>query len=358
LFPHVTFESAGPTWPARPDPRLDILIVSAAALATAEIDAACARLASGPKVVVVLRDADVMTTRRLMREGAADVLSAPVNEPALALSLERLFASVASDQDPTRKLGEVVVFLKAGGGVGATALASQLAVTLAPKMMGRLAVADLDVQFGALGLYLDMPDAVSISDFMHSGASLEDAAFGETLARHRSNAYVLSAPRELTPLEALTPAQVDGIVSGLRQDFALSFIDLPSVWTAWTNRVLTLADKIVLVTGLSVPHVNLVKRQIRVLAAQGLESTPLLLVCNALSTDHQSTLSLKAAERAIGRPFDAVLPEDRRVMNAAINQGVELAAIRRGTKLEKAIGELGQKLAVEIAAPAQSRLKW
>ena len=41
-------------------------------------------------VVIALRDADVTTTRRLMRDGAADVLPAPVSEPALALSLERL----------------------------------------------------------------------------------------------------------------------------------------------------------------------------------------------------------------------------------------------------------------------------
>jgi pilus assembly protein CpaE len=299
-----------------------------------------------------------MTTRRLMREGAADVLPAPVNEPALAISLERLFGADGPDRSGARKSGEVVVFLKAGGGVGATALATQLAATLAPKMTGRLAIADLDVQFGAVALYLDMPQAVSITDFMGPGASLENAAFGETLTRHRSNAQVLAAPRDLTPLEAMSPTQIDGLISGLRQDFALSLIDLPAVWTAWTNRVLSLADRIVLVTSLSVPHVNLVKRQIRVLATQGLESTPLLLVCNGLSPDQQSTLSLKAAERAIGRAFDAVLPEDRKVMNAAINQGVELAAIRRGTKLEKAIGELARKLAVDVPAAPDTRLRW
>ncbi len=298
-----------------------------------------------------------MTTRRLIRDGAVDVLTAPVSEPALAISLERLLASsiAASSSD---KGGEVVAFLKAGGGVGSTALAVQLAAMLAPRVTGRLCIADLDLQFGAVGLYLDMPDAVTITDLLTTGQSLFDSPFATALPAHRSHAQVLAAPRELAPLEALTATNVDSLVEGLRRDFALTLLELPSVWTAWTNEALKLADRIVLVTQLSVPHVNFLKRQLRVLAAQGLDTKPLILVCNSLSSDQQATLSLKAAERAIGRNFDAVLPEDRRTMTAAINQGVELSAVRRGTKLEKAIAELGAKVAAGAMASAEPRSRW
>ena len=356
LFPHIAFESAGPVWPEKHDPRLDILIVPVSALANAEIEAAALRLKLGGKVVVVLRDADVMTTRRLIRDGAADVLTAPVSEPALAISLERLLASSAAAGSD--KGGEVVAFLKAGGGVGSTALAVQLAAMLAPRVTGKLCIADLDLQFGAVGLYLDMPEAVTITDLLGAGHPLVDSPFATALPAHRSHAQVLAGPRELAPLESLTVAHVDSLVEGLRRDFALTLLELPSVWTAWTNEALHLADRIILVTQLSVPHVNFLKRQLRVLTAQGLDTKPLILVCNSLSSDQQATLSLKAAERAIGRSFDAVLPEDRRTMTAAINQGVELSAVRRGTKLEKSIAELGAKVAVGAMAPAEPRARW
>ena len=144
--------------------------------------------------------------------------------------------------------------------------------------------------------------------------------------------------------------RVDALLAGLRREFALSIVDLPSVWTAWTSQVVHQADRIVLVTHLSVPHIQLVKRQLRVLASQRLEDRPLVLVCNGLSADQTASVSLKTAERALGRPFDVIIPEDRRLMTAAINQGVELSAIRRGTKLEKAIGELTDK----VAGPAHA----
>ncbi|HEY3696564.1 AAA family ATPase [Phenylobacterium sp.] len=352
LFPHILFEALG-EWPERSaGGAFDVLVVGADA---ADGDALARRLTAAPRttrIVVVLRNADVLTTRRLVREGAADVLPHPVSEPALALSLERLLSNESSDP-ARRKAGEAVAILKAGGGVGATSLAVQVAALLAARDGGGVCLADLDVQFGAAALYLDMPDTVTVADLLNTGASLADTPFATALSAHPSGARVLAAPHELMALEGVHPAQMDSLLAGLRRDFALTLIDLPSAWTAWTHRVLSLVDRIVLVTQLSVPHIQLVKRQLRTLAVQKLEDRPLILVCNGPSADQQGSVSIKAAERALGRGFDVVVPEDRRTMSTAINHGLELSVVRRGTKLEKAVVQLADKVAAGvIAAPA------
>jgi pilus assembly protein CpaE len=165
----------------------------------------------------------------------------------------------------------------------------------------------------------------------------------------------LAAPRDVTPLEAISPDQAHLLLTSLRRDFRFTLLDLPPVWTAWTNRLLQSADRLVLVTHLSVAHLHLVKRQLRVIAAQGLDALPVILVCNALTGDIQEQVSLKSAERALGRSFDLVIPEDRRVMCGAINEGQPIASIRRGTKLEKAIAELADKVGVTVSAAAPPR---
>jgi pilus assembly protein CpaE len=59
------------------------------------------------------------------------------------------------------------------------------------------------------------------------------------------------------------------------------------------------------------------------------------------------------------RNFDVVIPEDRRLMNEAIAQGRELSAVRSGSKLEKAIGELAEALApVAPAKPDKRARRW
>jgi pilus assembly protein CpaE len=294
----------------------------------------------------------------LARAGAADVVPLPAGEAAWALSLERLLSRASAHRRPQRGTGEVVALLKAGGGVGATALGVQSALSLAGRA-GQdvsLCFADLDLQFGSAALYFDLDQALTVADCVAVGEVLEETQFATALAAHKSGVRLLCAPREVTALDILTPKLVDGLVSGLRRDFALTILDMPSVWTAWTNRTLQLADRIVLVTRLSIAHVHLVRKQLGLLAQQNLDRLPLTLVCNAVTSEQQNFLGVKAAERAIGRSFDILLPEDERVMGAATNQGLPLASVRRGTKLEKHVEQLADRMAAQaLAAPALRR---
>jgi pilus assembly protein CpaE len=72
--------------------------------------------------------------------------------------------------------------------------------------------------------------------------------------------------------------------------------------------------------------------------------------------DQQNLLSIKSAERALGRSFDIIVPEDVRAMGAATNQGLPLAEVRRGTKLEKLVGQLAERMAMDaLVAPQMQR---
>ena len=99
LFPDVQFEVVGADWPGHVASGMAVLIAGADAGAGAELDAVSHRLALAPpnlRVVVLLRNADVTTTRRLMREGAADVIPAPVGETSLAVTLDKLLRTDAA----------------------------------------------------------------------------------------------------------------------------------------------------------------------------------------------------------------------------------------------------------------------
>ena len=78
-------------------------------------------------------------------------------------------------------------------------------------------------------------------------------------------------------------------------------------------------------------------------------------MCNAASPEQLASVPLKVAEKGLGRAFDVVIPEDRKTMIAALNEGVELAAIRRGTPLEKAITELAGKVGAPALAAGSAR---
>jgi pilus assembly protein CpaE len=360
-FPKVSFESIGSEFPRRPPPNLAILIVGVNAASVLEMESAVTLLRTYPAklgVLVALRNADVAGSRVLTRSGAADVIPIPSSEAAWALSLERLLTRDTFDRDPGKKPGQVVALLKAGGGVGATSLGVQAAFSLAARggESANICFADLDLQFGAAALHFDLAEALTITDCVAVGEVLEDTQFATALAAHKTGIRVLAAPRDIAALDALTPKLVESLIGGLRRDFPLTILDMPSAWTAWTNQALQLADRIILVTRLSVAHVHMVRRQLGVLHLQNLERVPLTLVCNAVTGDQQNFLSVKAAEKAIGRKFDILFPEDTRAMDAAVNQGLPLCDVKRGAKLEKYIEQLAKRIAADaFAGPALQR---
>lgn len=362
LFPNLVFERLSTQWPEHFAPNLNILIIGVSAASSQEFEKAIDLVRACPSrlhVLVALRNADIMSSRALTRAGAADVIPLPAGEAVWALAIERLLARDSGPaREQERKPGQVVVLLKAGGGVGATSLGIQAAYQLAARSgdAAGICFADLDLQFGAAALYFDLSEALTVTDCVAVGEVLEETQFATELAAHKSGIRVLAAPREASTLDMLTPKMVEALMSGLRRDFALTIVDLPSVWTAWSNHVLQLADRIVMVTQLSVAHVHLVRRQLGILTGLGHERLPLTLVCNAVSGDQQNLLSIKAAEKALGRSFDIVLPQDVRAMGTATNQGLSLAEARRGTKLEKQVGQLADIMAADaLVAPRQRR---
>ena len=79
-------------------------------------------------------------------------------------------------------------------------------------------------------------EALTVADCLAVGEFLGETQFATALSAHKSGVRVLAAPRELTALDTLTPHSTEALDRGLRRDFAPTILDLPSVWTAWTNR--------------------------------------------------------------------------------------------------------------------------
>lgn len=343
LFSNIVFETLSEAWETGEFGHCDVIIIPVNKARISEVQQLVQRLSVGPvqtKIIAVLENADVSTIRDLVHTGVADVLPEPVTDPSLALSLERLLTKQASVQANTKQPGKIVALMKAGGGVGATTLGIQLGLLLADRHQTDVCFADLDVQFGLAEIYLDIPNSISVVECLKSGSNIADTPFPTALAKHSSGLRLLAAPKDVVALDTMTAEIADALMMGMRRDFQTTIVDLPSEWTAWSNQVLQNADHIVLVTHLTVPHVQIMKRQLRILEAQRLTNRAMTLVCNAVSADHLNALPVKSAERGIGRKFDLVIPEDRRAMLSAVNQGMDASIFRHHTKIGKNINAL------------------
>src|SRR5579863_7176817 len=133
----------------------DALVLHLGETWRAELESLAARPADRrPPLIVVGSTNDTAAMRLAMQAGARDLLPLPLIEADLVAALERIdrdHRAAASGRE-----GSVTAFMNAKGGCGATFLACNVAHALTTLSRKRVALVDLDLQFGAIPLYFDL----------------------------------------------------------------------------------------------------------------------------------------------------------------------------------------------------------
>lgn len=312
----------------------------------AELERLAGQVNGQTAVVVVCPRPSVDALRRLMRLGIVDVLSQPVvpaDLQAICRAVRRR-SGVAQAGGP-RPAAKLASFLKAGGGVGVTTLATQMACAAAVEATA-VCLIDLDLQFGSAALQLDLPQKSSVLDLLASGEPIDGSMLRSAAARHASGVDLLPAPMPVTPLEAVDSAGVLRLLEAARAEYGLLIVDLPQAWTGWSRTVLAASDAILLVIELSLPSVHHGRRQILTLVEEGLDHIPLIVIANRVAKGifaEASPISRGEAEQALGRPIAAEIPGDERLLRAALT-GKPVGQLAGGKALAKRFAALASSV--------------
>lgn len=293
-------------------------------------------------VVATSRDATLEGVRRLMRLGVADFLPQPISDSELTSALEYASRKIGHGEGAAPARGNVFSYIKPVGGMGATMLAVQSAYCLAA--MGtkepQVCLLDLDLQFGNAAVYQDLQSKFSIMDVVLSPAELDGAFLRGVMAHHNSGIDVLTAPLTIEPLDALTPDLVARLLDVAAEEYDYVLIDMPQALTDWTQVVLDRSDVVFLVTQLTVAAIRQSRRLLEIMREKGIDEGQTAIVVNRFESRWSREVTVKEAEKALGRQIDYFVPNDYKTVNAALNEGVRLSEIKRGSKVEKRIDAL------------------
>jgi pilus assembly protein CpaE len=290
--------------------------------------------------------------RSLIRAGAHDVIPLPLSFEDVETSLAPLMEqrSKRSEAAAATK-AKLVSVIKSVGGVGVTALVTQLAIRFAEReaKRGREAcLIDLDVQFGDVAFQLGLRPKLSLADLLDAGARLDGDLLRATTSDHSSSLKVIGAPHEMMPLEAISSEHVLRIVDMATREFGTVFVDLPANWTNWSLSLVARSDIIILVTELSVAGLNRARRQLNLLQSQDLGSLDVRVVVNRFEKSLARTISLTDASNALGRDVDYTIANDLAVMRSAIDRGVPISEIKHKTVLGKDLDTLDAGIAAAL----------
>src|SRR5262249_5236080 len=113
-------------------------------------------------------------TRRVFAAGADDVVMLPVNSEELLFTIQKALARKQGGEGAASFVrAPLICVLGPKGGTGKTLTSTSLAVALA-ETGKTVALVDLDLQFGDVGLCLGLSPRQTIFDLVRTGGSLDE----------------------------------------------------------------------------------------------------------------------------------------------------------------------------------------
>ena len=290
--------------------------------------------------------------RSLIRAGAHDVIPLPLSADELEASLAPIRDELSKREDLAKTAhAKLVTVVKSVGGVGATALLTQLAIRFAEREAAQsreVCLIDLDMQFGDVAFQLGMQPKLSLTDLLDAGTRLDGDLLRATTTDHSSGLKVIAAPPEMMPLEGMPSEHILRIVEIATREFGTVFVDLPTNWTNWSLSLVARSDLALLITELTVAGVNGAKRQLNLLASQDLGAVDVRVIVNRFDKALAKLVRPADVSQALGRDIGYTISNDFPLMRAAIDRGVRIDEIKRKTPLSKDFDALDAGIAAAL----------
>lgn len=265
---------------------------------------------------------------RALAAGAEDVVELPVSdgEPPSPEDRERIARELAAalrkavarrrraSSGPRAAQGRMIAVVGPKGGVGKTFISSNLAVGLA-QAGERVALVDLDLQFGDAGITLGLPPAQTVYDLVVSGGSLDSEKLADYLVPHESGARVLQAPARPDQAEFVEIPFLRELFDLLRATEDFIVVDCAPGFTPEVIAAIDAATDVCMVGTVDAAALKNTKLGLEALDLMGVELTQVTLVLNR--ADSRVGVSPDDAQAVYGREADVLIPSHRDIARSS-----------------------------------------
>ncbi len=319
----------------------------------ADLDTLAEHCDENIRVVVVGETNDIRLYRELMDRGVSEYLVSPIKPVQLIRSISALFA----DPD-TPFVGKTLAVTGVKGGVGASAVAHNLAWALSERIKVNSTLVDLDLNFGTTGLDFNQETNATVADALMSPDRFDEAVMGRLIAKASDRLSLLTAPATLDRTYDLDPETYVQVLEMVRGSVPFVVLDLPHIWSDWFKTTVMSSDEIVVVATPDLASLRNGKNMVDFLKAARPNDAPPRLVLNMVGLPKRPEIPPKDFGQAIGLEPSLVLPFDAQLFGTAANNGQMIFDVAPDSKCAQGIDELAATLSGrEIQATKGSLIK-
>lgn len=276
---------------------------------------------------------------RAMRAGIQEFLVRPLVPAELTASLERLMRRT----ETVAANGQVFAVFAAKGGMGVSTVTVNLADAIArAHPQRRVAVADLGVEGGEARLLMNVDPTYDLAYMAEKAERIDTELLNSVVVPAFDGVWLLASSDRPGGDELVDSNVVTTVIQQLRQAFNYTLLDCEHSLNDRTLAALDAADRIVLVTQLSVPALRGTQRTLGICRRLGYPNDKLCVVVNR----HQSgeVISPAEASEVLKSEIFFKLPNDYKAASEASTRGMPVATVAPQSRLTWGFGQLAHKL--------------
>jgi pilus assembly protein CpaE len=156
---------------------------------------------------------------------------------------------------------------------------------------------------------------------------------------------LIASPAEMMPLEGISSDQILQIVDIAAREFGTVFLEVPTNWTNWSLSLLARSDLVLLVADVTIPSLHRARRQLELMASQGLQDLEVRIVANRFEKSQLKTIKPADIRDALGRDIAYTVANEPGVMRVAVDRGVPISEVKRRSAIGKDLDTLDSAIA-------------
>jgi pilus assembly protein CpaE len=279
--------------------------------------------------------------RRAFESGADDIIMLPASRDQVRFEIHKLLARKQGTDTPVAsETSRLVCVLGPKGGTGKTLTATNLAVSLAQRGE-RVALVDLDLQFGDVALCLGLPPEKTVYDLAQSPGAVDYDKLDAFLAKHSTGVRTLIAPRRPDQASAVGAELLREVYSILRSKFDWVIVDTPPGFTAEVITSIDSSTDVVMVGMLDSLSLKNTKLGLETLELMKYDPDRIFLLLNRAHS--RVGISQSDVEAVLGRSPDVFIPSDREIPRT-VNEGIPIVVARPQSEPAEAFRQLADLL--------------